>query len=172
MRELVGPNVPIIAYSSLAYHPTIESIFGRRKQKTNGIRACIILYQTSKANIGHWSVLIEYGPQHLEFFCPLGMAPDQLLEDTKAVKAEFRKEYYLTDLIKEARLRNKYKLVEYSKAKLQTDRPNVGTCGRWCGLRCLFARDFGIPLEVFQKLFIKQQMRPDMYVTALTAFAH
>jgi hypothetical protein len=166
IKKLCDNKVKIIMYSKLCKIKDISQIL-----KPHG--ACVILYET-KQNYGHWCVLLEQKSgkkkKNIEHFDSYGMKPDDELayipENYKHTGGE---DYpWLTYLLAKATSpKGKYNKVAYNDYPLQESKNDISTCGRWCGMRVVLKQ---LNIDQFIKLFTKQKLKPDWYVTALTSF--
>lgn len=170
VKRLCDNKVKIVTYTELYNYGTIEELLSPY--------GCVILLYLTRENYGHWVFVQRLRGQSdtLEHFDSYGYAIDDelfMVPDSQRSEQEFKDRSgqsrpYLTELIQKS---PSIKHVIYNRQKLQsserTSAGSVNTCGRWCGMRCVL-RD--TPLEVFQKLFIGQQLEPDDYVTLISMF--
>lgn len=156
IKTIADGAVNVVRYRDLQDFNSIDDVLGEHG-------AAAILFET-RPNYGHWCLLFKVDNDTLEFFDPYGYALD---EQAQYVPKKFLHESGM-DVAELSMLiaASPYDLV-VNKDPLQKLKDNINSCGRWVGLRLAF-RD--VPLEVFQKLFYKQKMPPDWYVTALTLF--
>ncbi len=147
MLKLAGPGSRIISYPEIKEYSSIEELFGRSKK-------LIILYlnevQGNNYN-GHWCCLLkrrEGRDTVVEFDDPYALPPDdELLWHSKQKLASLGEEHnYLEMLLHDFSLKPNH-FVDYNEDKLQSDREDISTCGRWIVLRCHF---YKIPLEQYQ----------------------
>lgn len=151
--RLVGNRAKVMRYSKLQEYNNIEDVFG-------GGDAVIVLYE-SKRNFGHWTLILNR-PENYEHFDSYGLKPDQEL---KFVPKPFKQQYYndiphLTLLLYKSE-----KPTHYSQYKLQSEKQNVNTCGRWCVVRALLKR---LSEDQFHELFTGKGVNPDAVVTMVT----
>ena len=151
----ICPDVRIMTYPKVSGFSSLDQMFG------NDNRPIALLYETGPF-YGHWVGLMKQGPKKYEFFDPYGIPPDLEL---KFIKQGYRKESnqdypYLMDLI----LKSDGKITTSIK-QIQRDNPDIATCGRWVGLRCLARK---MPLKEFRDMFFGKGLSPDRLVTELT----
>jgi len=118
--------------------------------------ACLLLYDRSDGQPGHWSVLLKHKNNVLEFFCSYGLKLDEALDfiDNKP---------YLSKLV----IDSGYKLFHNDK-DIQLYKDNINTCGRYCGMRLLLKN---MNIKDFQNMFLKNKhYNSDFWVTILTLF--
>lgn len=151
IKNLLENKTNIYLYEDLA---NVDDIVDILKPYGN----CILLYQNSEHE-GHWVCLNIRNTKSrgniIEFFDSYGGAPDSQLKYCKYVK-----EPYLTQLLEKSQYD-----VSWNPYKLQSQRKDVNTCGRWCILRSLMS---DIPLSEFVELFKDNKKKPDYYATLLT----
>lgn len=124
--------------------------------------ACIILYQLEEG-YGHWCALVKKGHNKLEFFGSYGLSIDEQLKFSKYNLRRHQGQMvpHLTHLIEHS----KYNITS-NTVKLQKNKADVNTCGRWVSLRVRF-RD--VPINRFIELFTQNtHYDADFWVTALT----
>lgn len=123
--------------------------------------AVMLLYETDK-DFGHWVVLNKFS-DHIEFFDPYGIFPDDELKQASYNLRIHDGEVvpHLTHLLENQPLK-----VIYNKVKLQQVFKDVNTCGRHCALRTVL-RD--MPLDKYTKLLTTNAYyNPDIWATTLT----
>lgn len=170
-RDLTGADiirlshntVNVYTYEEILQYDTLEGLLGR-------VEAAVILYQT-KANYGHWVLVMKTksgspsqpGHEHIEFFDPYAMQPDEELKLSTYNLKQHRGEMvpYLSYLIGQSGLPlkvNNYRLQKFAR--------HVNTCGRWCAIRALWRE---IPLTRFAGIFTSNDnYDPDFWVSAIT----
>lgn len=154
--NLCGKRANLLTYPELAKLDNIDQLLGK-------YRAAIILYLTSE-NYGHWVCLFQQDKKTLCFFDSYALMPDDELKFTQINFRLSHNQYYphLTYL-----LYNSGYDVDYNSYKLQSDKKDTTTCGRWVGARLAMRR---LTNDEFAKLFLNSKSKPDELVTALTAF--
>ena len=154
--NLVDNKANLFTYPELVKFKNINQLLGK-------YRAAIILYLTSE-NYGHWVCLFQQDDNTLSFFDSYALMPD---DELKFAPINFRKshnQYYphLTYLLYNSGLN-----VDYNNHKLQSDKRDTTTCGRWVGarlvLRCLTN-------DQFAEVFLNNRISPDQLVTIFTSF--
>ena len=156
IRRLCKYHVNVMTYRDLREYKSIDDALGE-------YNAIILLYETKK-NYGHWVAIHKVDKNTIEFFDSYGIIPDHQIKnvDKRRLNELGYDDLHLTNMIKSAG----YNLL-YNDIKLQKLKDDMSTCGRWAGLRIACKQ---IPLKDFVKLFKKQKMEPDWYVTALTMY--
>lgn len=154
--DLCERKANLYTYPNLVKFKNINDLLGKHK-------AAIILYLTSK-NYGHWVCLFQQDKNTLSFFDSYALMPD---DELKFVPINFRihnNEYYphLTYL-----LYNSGYDIDYNSVKLQSDKTDTTTCGRWVGTRLAMRK---LTNKDFAELFMNNKLKPDELVTALTSF--
>jgi hypothetical protein len=105
---------------------------------------CIIMYQTTRADYGHWTCLIRTtynGKPVLELFDPYGMVIDDELNYSDYLDGERK----LTKLLYKSG-----KDISYNHHKFQKMADDVATCGCWVIMRILNKK---LDLEQFYNKF-------------------
>jgi hypothetical protein len=123
---------------------------------------CILLFLTSSPTEGHWCCLLRRN-NHIEFFDPYGETPEEVMDNIpqQLLNQLDENQPYLTNLLRQCGLP-----VYYNTHGFQQDKNEVNTCGRWCVTRCLYDNK---TLEQFYDVIKKSGMKPDDFVTGLTA---
>ena len=158
----------ILKYEDIAHYASLDELLG-----PSG--AACILYSTEK-NWGHWCCVVRgKKPGVVCFFDPYGAKPDAQL---KMIPQYFRNQGPRVMLengasapargipLLTALLQDSPYQCEYNEVDLQSKRPNVNSCGRWCALAILWLKF--MTLERFQNFFLNQKLDPDLYVAFLT----
>lgn len=127
LLKLVNRKANLMTYPQLTKYDDIDKAMGKYK-------ALILLYET-KQNYGHWTCVFKRNNNTIEHFDSYGMKPDDELA--------FIPEYFrivsnqelphLTALL----YKSGYN-VEYNDKKLQIQKKDVNTCGRWVAMRIIF----------------------------------
>jgi hypothetical protein len=123
----------------------------------------ILLYE-SKRGYGHWIAVIKMGEDLVEVFDSYGIfKPDEELDNINVTfKRQSKQDYpYLRRLLYDSGYR-----VEYNNYPLQSEDPEVATCGRYAVTRILL-RDLALKEYVASLRGVKG-MSPDDVVTYLT----
>lgn len=125
--------------------------------------ACIILYLT-REDYGHWVCLYKQDKKTLCFFDSYALMPD---DELNFAPINFRKTHdqmypHLTYLM----YKSGYN-IDYNNHRLQSNKKDTSTCGRWVGVRLAFRF---MNNDEFADLFKNNEISPDELVTALTAF--
>lgn len=141
----------IVVYEDLVNYNDIDDLLGPHQ-------CCVLLYQ-QKQTYGHWVCLSRRG-NIVEFFDSYGGKPDSQLKFAKYNK--HNDQPYLSQMLYESPYE-----IRYNPYKLQSEKNDMNTCGRWVTLRLVLRH---VPIDVFAKLFLKQRNKPDFYATALTMF--
>jgi len=155
LKRMLGPlekSVDIITYHQLQDR-SLESLFHDRF-------AVIVYLDIHKGNgsqepIGHWIALLKHS-DHYEHFDPYGIGVDEEIALTN------EKRDLITRLFKNSKL----SIVE-SQRRLQSDRKDVNTCGRWVIAR---VRMGNYNLSKFYRVIDSINDTPDVAVVALTMF--
>tara|TARA_R110002073_G_scaffold320989_1_gene496846 strand:- start:1928 stop:2443 length:516 start_codon:yes stop_codon:yes gene_type:complete len=147
IKTICKGQVEIVVYHNLSQYQSLQEVLGQ-------YGAVILLYET-KQNFGHWTALIDQG-DHIEFFDSYGFKPDEELN-----YATYDNTPYLSNLIKTSS-----KPIIPNLSKLQAQKEDVNTCGRWTSMR---VRLRNIPLHKFVELMKNnQKYTGDFWVSALT----
>lgn len=154
--NLCGGKANLFTYPNLVKFNNIKQLLGKHG-------AAIILYLTSE-NYGHWVCLLQQDNKTLSFFDSYALMPD---DELKFAPINFRlshNQYYphLTYL-----LYNSGYDIDYNSHKLQSNKKDTTTCGRWVGARIAMR---ALTNDEFAKLFVGSKSTPDELVTAFTAF--
>ena len=137
----------LVLYSQIHNFNSIEELLGKYKK-------CVILYHTSE-NYGHWTALYE-NKGTIYFFDSYGIIPDNELKFLhKDLKKELNSNHrYLTEL-----LYNSNKPVQFNEYQLQSKKPNIATCGRWCINRL---QNTDISVDNYYKIFKEASKKIDI----------
>lgn len=134
IKKIVGYNINCLAYNELENYNNIFDVLGDNL-------CCMVLYNYDEVNnsqYGHWCCVFmrnEDGKDILEFFDSYGNEIDSIQMDE--IKDYFKKKQYklfpwLSKLMIDSGLD-----LHYNNYRMQSDDPNIATCGRWCSLRIL-----------------------------------
>jgi hypothetical protein len=121
LEQKMGYNIPIYKYSELINFNTIDELLGKNKE-------CIILYETTSPDNGHWVCCFKRG-KTVSFFDSLGLMPD---DQFHKISVKFRIDNGITKPYLTYLLSNYNGKVEYNEYELQTPDIHIATCGRWC----------------------------------------
>ena len=150
--QYFGPQFEknIILFSDLDDYSSIDQLLPRDK-------SFVIILLENKPSSGHWMSLLRYGNTR-EFFNSYGMKPTaELSLIPEAMNKRLEQEpSQILDLLNGGVRDNKE--IIYSKTKFQKVGSDVGTCGKWCILRCLMLKNFDMNLQDFNE-FIKKMKR-------------
>ena len=146
--QLTQNKCRVMTYSDLLNYKTLDEALGRNN-------ALCVLYETSD-KFGHWVAVIKTNGI-IEHFDPLSSKPDR---EFKHISDEYKKNPYLSHLMKES----PYKL-SYNQYKFQKNKPNINTCGRHCAMRIILKN---YTLEEYKKLMTNKTYDPDFLVTLFT----
>jgi len=154
LEKMCDPNSPnIITYSDLFDYDSIDDVLGEKGY-------VMLLYQIQNRSSGHWTCLFKQ-KDHLVFFDPYGLAPDEEQKFIPAFHSLDNKGEsvpHLTLLLQNS----KYKVL-HNTHKYQSDRRDVNTCGRHCCVRLKF-RDL-TPKQYHELMSVKDI---DFMVSSLT----
>ena len=118
--------------------------------------AFCVLYETNdQGNYGHWVAVIKIGNDLIEFFDSLSSKPDK---EWAKIAEQYRKNPYLSHLMKESSYKLSYNQYHFQK-------PKANTCGRHCALRIVL-KEF--PLEKYKNAITNPKFDYDFMVTGLT----
>lgn len=155
LARMLGPlksKVKIMRYEELA-NKTLQSLF-------HGYMAIIVFLDIHNEHgvtpIGHWITLIDQD-DHYEHFDSYGIGVDEEVAITHEKK----------DLISNLFKQSNKPLVE-SQRKLQSNKNDTNTCGRWCIARIRLG-NYALPK--FYHFIDTIHHIPDVAVVALTMFS-
>ena len=157
IMNLMDGEANIESYTNLLNYDSIDELLGDYGR-------CFLLFEL-KPREGHWVLIHRLPNNHIELFNSYGgkygaggYVDDCLDYIPKKFKAKSNQDYpYLSKLLSEC----PYK-IDYNQYKLQSTKPSVRNCGRWCVMRAWLS---DIKLADFAKAFKK---RGDEVVTYLT----
>jgi hypothetical protein len=139
-----GQFLRVINYDEIITCKSLDSLFDEQPY-------FVIFYpavSTETVTMGHFTCIIKNEDMKTIFyFDPLGYKPDeykQFAHDRQALYQE-RQNSLIKLLLQE--YQDNYN-VDWNSHQIQSRRPEVATCGRWCVLRCAFN-------ELSNKDFIK-----------------
>lgn len=149
IQKALNGNCKMVTYDELMDYDSLEDLM-------SGCDNLIILYLTSD-NYGHWTGLFKNGNGNLEMFDSYGTFVD---DQMKYIPKEFKKKIKMRPAL--AKMMYDYNRgdIEYNNWKLQSDNPNVATCGKWVVLRILFK---DLDIDKFKDLFKKGIDNPDLF---------
>ena len=129
LLALVGGKGKVVRYRDLADVGSVDELLGPHGR-------VFILYE-SQPGYGHWTVLLRRGKNSVELFDSYGLPVDDELD---FLPVRFRQETgqaraHLSQLLGHSPYR-----IEYNNHRLQSTRPGIATCGKWCALRALNSR--------------------------------
>lgn len=147
----VLPDAKIMDYEQLRDYNTIDELL------PNNGDYVILLYEHQQ-NSGHWCLVMKLN-NRIEFFCSYGTPPDGQL---KWVDYNIRKELksdvpHLSHLFDTC----PYDVV-YNDVAFQGKDESIATCGKYCVVRVLTAKD-GLPLEEFEAFMKKSKPKGQTY---------
>lgn len=128
IATLLGGRVKIIRYRDLKKMRNLDDLLEPHGR-------VVILYE-SKDGYGHWTLVHRRGRNVVEMFDSYGLPIDDELDflpESYRRKSDQLKAH-LSQLLGHSPYR-----IEYNDHPLQSARPGVATCGRWCVLRALNA---------------------------------
>lgn len=124
VQKIAGKPLKVIKYSDLIHVNNLDDLFSK------DFPAILLLYET-KENSGHWIIMIKHRDR-IEFFDSYGLMPD---DELKFTPKKFRKENNMdVPVLTWLMLHSRYP-IEYNDFQFQTLSEDIGTCGRWCGIR-------------------------------------
>jgi hypothetical protein len=156
----------IIKYSDLKNYRDIDDLI----PKFNDYK--IILIET-QMNSGHWIVLLKYKIDKkptIEYFNSYGLKVGADLNFiSKAINNMLGQgKNDLDNLLTQAE--DKYDII-YNKKRFQSTKKDINTCGRWCILRIIMMKHYGMDLYEFNKfidnLKTKYGYEPDIICSML-----
>ena len=155
VQKIAGKPLKVIKYSDLIHVNDLDDLFSK------DFPAILLLYETKK-NSGHWIIMIKHADR-IEFFDSYGLMPD---DELKFTPKKFRKENNMdVPILTWLMLHSRYP-IEYSDFQFQTLSEDIGTCGRWCGIRY---QTSNTPLDDFTKIFKQiHQNHRDLIVTKMS----
>ena len=133
----------IYAYNRLEPDMKLHDLFSRDD-------CCIILYNISDQNTGHFCALIKHDKDTIEFFDPYASKLDANLKYSK------NKFPTITAILKNNGVKN----VVFNNMRFQRMNNNISTCGRHCAFRVLMK---DLSLEEYQNGFINSDFEPKLY---------
>jgi len=149
IHKLTGGKCNVMSYTELLNYKTLDQALGK-----NG---CLVLLYETDEHFGHWVAVIKINENLVEHFDPLSSKPDR---EWDHISAEYKKKPYLSHLMKES----PYQL-SYNQYKLQQNKKDINTCGRFCALRVILQH---YSLEQFKKILTNPIYDPDFMVTLIT----
>jgi hypothetical protein len=153
-----GRESEVMKYSELAKFNSIDELL------PEPFDFRILLIET-KENSGHWVVILKY-KDTIEYFNSYGVNADtQKSQLSKAMNYMLgQKENFITNLVK----KSNYKYV-VNDIPFQSKNSEIATCGRWCALRIITAKDLQLDLVEFAKLILSNcealNVNPDTLVS-------
>ena len=169
LRRYLGDEVnnKIIKYSSLKDYKNIDELI----PDYNDYRIILI---ESEFNSGHWVCVLKYKIEDkpvIEYFNSYGMKMGNDLNFISSIMNRLlgQEKNDLDKLLDTGK--DKYEII-YNKKRFQSNKKNVNTCGRWCLLRIIMMKFYGMNLIEFiifiEELKDKYDMDADIVVASLT----
>ena len=135
------PNAKIMVYSDLDKYKSIEELL------PNSIDFCILLVEDSPSN-GHWICVLRYN-NIIEYFDSYGNYPDKNLT---WISCQERKKLGQSNPLLSLLFDKCDSKIIYNPFDYQKETPDVKTCGRFCCMRILCLKEYGLDLKTFHKL--------------------
>lgn len=129
IKQCLGPT-KIIRYPNLKKYNDIVDCFDKQGR-------CIIFFETTSKNSGHWVCCFKQNPKTIIYFDPYGLAPDADLNYISKLAQVKLKE---TKPLLHALLRNAQMSgydVQVSSYDYQQWKNNINTCGKHCVVRLM-----------------------------------
>jgi hypothetical protein len=159
IRNFFKSKIKIVKYSDLKDMQSIDDLLEPHMR-------CIILFEISAINSGHWTLLQQcYDTKkkkpYILFFDSYGYSPEN---EISVISPEFRKysdqeRGYLLKLLYE-----QPQEVHYNNYRLQKIKKNINTCGKYC---CVKGKYPFIDEHEFQRLLRSTQFEPDYLICLL-----
>lgn len=149
ISKITDNKCNVMSYTELLNYKTLDDALGQ-------YGALCVLYETSH-NFGHWVAVIKVNDKLVEFFDPLSSKPDG---EFKFISSEYKKNPYLSHLMKES----PYKL-SYNDHKFQKNKKGINTCGRHCSIRINLKH---LPLEKYKDVMTNSKYDADFIVTVMS----
>ena len=146
MMHNKADETSVILYTDLSKYSSLKEVFGDKKY-------IIVLLQIAGQNVGHWIALIDHHERGYEHFDPYGIDIDEELDITKQPPI-------LKTLFEQAD-----KPVTSNTIRLQKQKDDINTCGRWCVARCLMDN---MALTEFRDFMNSMDHDKDLSVSLLT----
>jgi hypothetical protein len=146
--KIAGDKSKILIYPDIKNYNSIEELFGNNNK-------IILLYLnevTDSSYSGHWTCLIrrkEGKDTVVEFMDPYGLVPNDELKwfSENELRNLNQDNNHLIQLLYNFSLQKNHK-VEYNEDKVQAQKNDIATCGRFVALRCHF---YDVPLKIWQE---------------------
>jgi hypothetical protein len=148
----------LMVYRDIKKATSLKDILGPYK-------ACVILYETTSDNHGHWCVIFEVNKNLIEFFDPYGYMIDSQLKyiDPKYKEKRGLNHTYLIDLL----IKSDYNEIEWNNYPFQELKDGINTCGRHCITRLMYRK---MRLDDYANMIEGSGMSADDFVTKETYF--
>lgn len=143
----------ILKYSELSNYNSIQQLLPRNKSWK------IILIE-NEYNSGHWTLIMHYNNNTIEWFNSYGTFPSEELDYISNNQNEQLNQdvKYLNILLTQAL--PKFNII-YNKRKLQQLEDGVNTCGKWIILRIIMMEKYNMDLNQFLQFIdnLKKQFK-------------
>lgn len=152
IRKMLGQHatsVRVMLYDDLSKYRTLDDLLADHV-------AAIVLLQIQgpgESAVGHWIALVDLGDT-IEHFDSYGLTMDEELAKT-------HESPYLKAMMTDSK-----RLVIQTRARLQAQKADVNTCGRWCVARILSQ----MGTDEFARFFKSFKEHPDALVSLMTLF--
>lgn len=160
-------NNKIIKYADISNYKTINELL----PKLNDYRIILI---ESEHNSGHWVCLLKYKIDNkpvIEYFNSYGMKMGTDLNFISSIMNRILGQGK-NDLDRLLDTANNDIEIIYNKKRFQSSNNKVNTCGRWCLIRIIMMKYYGMDLYEFinfiEELKKKYNMEADIVVASLT----
>jgi hypothetical protein len=160
IKKLLDDDVKVVVYRDLKNYKDIENLLEPHGR-------AVILYETED-NFGHWCCVF-YGPcdnaeeGKIYFFDSYGLPIDKQMNfvDKKFRIKNWDDFNHLSYLLKKTPIP-----VDYNQYQLQSFKPGVNSCGRWCVIRLIFDNT---DTDTFNEIFKgDEEVQPDDIALAYT----
>lgn len=149
INKVTNNNINIYTYEELTKFNNIFDAFGNKK--------FIILLFEIKNNFGHYCLLSNY-KNHIEFFDSYGNMSHKILKEIP-INFRSKKNMIFPHLV--YLLYNSKKKIEYNNYNLQSEKPQISTCGYYCILKYYY---YKLNVNQFANLFNNKFFNPDELV--------
>jgi len=161
IQRLLPVDTNIFTYPHLENVSHIDEVFDPHGR-------AIMLFLTENDKTGHWIALIRRG-NTIEIFDPYGNAPSQWKKKLGGSMEDNRRWRQDRPLLEKKIKEAGYNMI-WNKEQHQPVSRDINTCGRWAGMRLLFA-DYTLPEfnNIIEKIHRETGIDGDTLATALTS---
>jgi hypothetical protein len=158
LRRVCGQDLKIVEYKDLNQFENMYDLLPKEKD-------CVVILVESKPSSGHWTCILRNNHSFQLFDSYGSKIQDELNFISKAMNRMLGQTKGELDKLIDS-VDDNHEVI-YNKDRLQSENPDVATCGRWTALVVnMFKMGYSLPeiLEVIENQVKETGMSPDILV--------